>query len=167
MCKYCLLLLCLIAVLFSCSKHEGVYQRIPCRMEIKEGSIFTLYDESLNPIDDLVFKENATFYGERINYFPKGDKQIYFIEGIDTVFQKSGIEFDDLAITIENGNITWIKNNSSKTNFCFENIDYYMVNDSVCHFKCSGNKRNYCFAYSIYDMMIQIKADIKLNLINH
>ena len=27
----------------------------------------------------------------------------------------------------------WIKNNSSKTNFCFDNIDYFTINDSICH----------------------------------
>lgn len=76
--KYYLLLLCVFTILFSCSKHEGVYQRTSCRMEIKEGSVFTLYDESLNPIDDLIFKENVTFYGERMDYLPEGNKQVLF-----------------------------------------------------------------------------------------
>lgn len=165
--KYHLLLLCAFTILFSCSKHEGVYQRTSCRMEIKEGSVFTLYDESLNPIDDLIFKENVTFYGERMDYLPEGDKQVYFIEDIDTIFPKTGIRFNDLAITIEDDNITWIKNNSSETNFCFENIDYCVANDSVCHFKCYGDKRSHCFTYSIYDMMIHIQADIKLSLMNY
>lgn len=162
MCKYCLLLLCMITVLFSCSEHEGVYQRIPCGMEIKKGSVFTLCDESQNPIEDLVFEENETYYGDRMDYFPDGNKHVYFIEGIDTVFPKSGVRFDDLAITVENGDVTWIKNNSSNANFCFENIDYYTVNDSICHFKCSGDKRKCCFTYSMYDSTMQIKADIKL-----
>lgn len=154
-------------VLFSCSKHEGVYQRIPCSMEIKKGSVFTLYDKSLNLIEDLVFEENKTYYGDRMDYLPDGNKQVYFIEGIDTVFPKSGVRFDDLAITVENGNVTWIKNNSSNANFCFEDIDYYTVNDSICHFKCSGEERKYCFLYSIYDTIMQVKADIKLKLKNH
>lgn len=160
--KYCLFLLCVTAILFSCSEHEGVYQRIPCSMEIKKGSVFTLYDESLNPVEDLVFEENKTYYGNRMDYLPDGNKRVYFIEEIDTVFPKSGVRFDDLAITIENGDVAWIKNNSSSANFCFEDIDYYTVNDSICHFKCSGDKRKRCFTYSMYDSTIQIKADIKL-----
>ena len=136
-------------------------------MEIKEGSVLTLYDESLNPIDDLIFLENVAFYGERMDYLPEGNKQVYFIEDIDTIFPKTGIGFNDLAITVEDDNITWIKSNSSETNFCFENIDYCVANDSVCHFKCYGDKRSHCFTYSIYDMMIHIQADIKLALISY
>jgi hypothetical protein len=136
-------------------------------MEIKKGSIFTLYDDkSQNPIENLVFKENKTYYGDRMGYLPDGNKQVYFIEGIDSVFPKSGIRFDDLVITIENGDVTWVKNNSSSANFGFEDIDYYTVNDSICHFKCSGERRKHCFLYSMYDTTIQIKADIKLVSVN-
>lgn len=164
--KYCLFLFAIIAFL-SCSKDEEEYEIRNCRVEIKEGSSFTICTKFGDPIEDLFFEENTTLYGEKITFASDKNQCTYLINSINKYFKVNKVEFNDLNITFVCDTIRWVKNNSSETNFCFDNIDYFAVNDSVCHFSCYGEKRTRYFLYSSYDTMIRINANIKIELIDN
>ena len=163
--KYCLFLY-IIMIFISCSKEDDEYETRNCCIEIKEGSSFTLCTKFGNPIEELFFEENVILFGKKIYSLDK-NQYSYQTDNINKCFRKNKTKFDDLNITFVNDSIEWIKNNSSKTNFCFDNIDYFTINDSICHFRCYGEKRSHFFLYSMYDTMIRISADINIKSINN
>lgn len=156
----------IIIILFSCSKDEVIYQTRHCRVEIAEGSYFTLCTKFGEPIENLFFEKNTILNGNKM-YTPEENKYLYQIDNINKSFLKNTIKINDLNITFMDDSIKWIENNSSKTNFCFDNIEYFTINDSICHFRCYGEKRSHFFLYSMYDTMISINANIKISIINN
>lgn len=166
MCRYCLLLLCLVTTLFSCTKYgyDDEYIVMPCRVEIKAGSTFELCTKFYKPIEKLVFEENTILSGSRVDYHSESNKYSYRIENIGRSFAKSKMTFNDFDVTFINDSISWIGSFATRANLFFENIEYYEMNDSVCHFRCYGDKANFLCGASNRDSTLRVCAEIKITV---
>lgn len=157
------LFLSIIAIGLSCSDDKIDYIASTCQMKIKSGSAFTLCTQLGDSIENLIFENDTILLGNAIRFPELGEYRIQ-VEHMNRYFVKSKVMLDDLTMTFANDSLKWMST-SSKSNFSFGDIVYYMINDSIFHFKCYGEGRNWIYATSTNNKEIQVNADIEIRLI--